>query len=392
MLLLHILFVLLASLLLLDDIIVVQAASSNTALTFHITRHAWNRIRAGGENEENNTIVSDNNDSSGDPADDLAVATAIVDESSPDITASKGEAATPSFAEKKELNPRWSPKRATPSPFRLLHDIREEVASLTHTIPETFQNNDDEEGRNDESDSLDNNDPDEEETLSESNTNSRVALVGGAVAVAQQTTQKSRNNRLVGAPDAIGVDTSRVAPLSLRLLEENNAASDSSDAEEEKREDDPADNGMGVPQEKEEPEENFAKLWWVNLWTQQLSDINTVDVPQKEVDVDSGDESSSSETIVDEEDEDEEVTEEDVVELVPIPAEEQLDDTKVDIEVEDTLGLASPAEPDPVNGGNRDAFVSSGLVSIFEFCFLCVTLTVDSCIEYAHSGYPSTTC
>jgi len=350
----------------LGDVIVVEATSisGTTGAPFHPP--TWTRIRAGGGGDKNGDDFEASNGSN------VSTTTGSVDEPSTASTTENEEVNMPpkEHNESEREKPRRY-KNINRSPFRLLQEAREEVASLEHVIPDDVHNEDEQK-------SEDLQQPESKEEVPLENTNPRGTLVGGAVAVATQK-GKNRDKRLIGAPASVGVDTSRVAPLSLRLLEEN-AASDSEEDEEEELVDAvvDAEKGLNSLQDKV-PQDNMthvAKLWWVNLWTQQLSEIDKSEVPTQD-DMESGDESSSSPSETSDEVEAEEETEEEVLQeltLVPSEQQESLDEATRDIGIEVLESTPTDAVAD---GDGRSDFVSSGLVSIFVFMHVLIA-AVDS--------------
>ena len=130
------------------------------------------------------------------------------------------------------------------SAFRLLQDMREEVVSLAHIMTDSNENVQDQKG------------PANEHLVETALTSRQFA--GGALAIQSQQKEKE----VLTAPTSIVVDANRVAPLSSRLLEEI-------DDVKEDFEDGLEANGISRAND-------FSKLWWPNLWTQQLAELQTV--------------------------------------------------------------------------------------------------------------------
>lgn len=227
-------------------------------------------------------------------------------------------------------------------PFRLLQEVRQEV--LTHRVEqeELSPQDNKRDGDDDEDDDIitttNNNDDNSNVVDQSTTTRTTKSLVGGA-AVA-----KERN--LVGAP--VGVDTNRVAPLSLRLLQES-TDDDSDDDEEEEV--------AVAPQESMDTKSHVARLWWVNVWTQQLSDMQTMDdvkKKKKKNDEDSEEDSTSSSGELIEGDEN--IKESRFVLSEPL---DKIDNT--DIPIDDGTRRFDDGV---VLSETSDSFVSSGLVSL----------------------------
>lgn len=180
------------------------------------------------------------------------------------------KASDPNTNPSKEIS-RSSHKKvsSTTSPFRLLNEVRHEVLEHIHETDKNPSN---------ESELLRT-----AESTSSSATSSTRSIVGGAAtAVAKDPIP------LEGAPIA-GVDTNRVAPLSLRLLQESG-----------EQEDEDPPNGKDATLESDDTKSQVAKLWWVNVWTQQLSDVNKLEVNE---DGESEEEATSTFDIMQEADE-----------------------------------------------------------------------------------------
>ncbi len=215
--------------------------------------------------------------------------------------------------------PEISRKKVSSGPFRLLQEVRDEI--FAHIEDDVHPN-----------DNSEQDDKEEELEVEElSLTRTTKSLVGGAVVA------KERN--LEGAP--MGVDTNRVAPLSLRLLEES---PDENDEEDE----------AATPESFVDTKSHVAKLWWVNVWTQQLSELDTMEIQN---DDDSEEESTSSSETVEEEESTKELT------LVPTDQQQIMSDAEVAIDAE-----KRKLEEKETVSIESNSFVSSGLVSISISC------------------------
>lgn len=164
------------------------------------------------------------------------------------------------------------------SPFRLLQEVREEVNSLSQSVA--------------------NYDNSSEESVSTApirkpseRSSSAPPLVGGALTGRSKPVNLNSDNKVVTVPASVIVDANRVAPLSSRLMEEA--------IEEQIPEDDVSTGEDASPDKYSKQEAIFdsqvSRLWWTNVWTQQLSEIqNTSNSSSKEESIDYESEESES--------------------------------------------------------------------------------------------------
>jgi hypothetical protein len=149
-------------------------------------------------------------------------------------------------------NQTWDPPKPRlklESAFRLIQEMREEVACLAHAV--TDEDNKPEVPET----------PVDKDVVEPSITTP--VMVGGALAMEGQRKAKETDNAVLTTPTSIVVDANRVAPLSSRLLEE--AGNDKEDTDEGLEASSGAEgNAKGI---------DVSKFWWPNVWTQQLSDL-----------------------------------------------------------------------------------------------------------------------
>jgi hypothetical protein len=134
------------------------------------------------------------------------------------------------------------------SAFRLLQEMREEVVSLAHIVTDS------EENARIQNELLD------EHFVEPALTNR--TYVGGALAIQSQQKEKEPGQAMLMAPTSIVVDASRVAPLSSRLLEDIDNVKDDTDD--------------GLETDGGTRGNDFLRLWWPNVWTQQLAELQSV--------------------------------------------------------------------------------------------------------------------
>jgi hypothetical protein len=214
--------------------VALASVSTSSYMTAWVTPQysTWGQLR-GGQDLENEEIKE------------------VGDEEDSNESESEDAAATNSKAINAEsiLQPKSGPtkqKLTFQSAFRLLQEVREEAVSLAHTVADDDGNTDVHEMSVDEG-------------LAEPSGKPPTKVGDGR---AKQNTRKLKvsDDAVLTAPSSIVVDANRVAPLSSRLLEAVDSVS-------EKDNEDASGAAVGASSN------DVAKLWWPNIWTQQLSEL-----------------------------------------------------------------------------------------------------------------------
>lgn len=233
------------------------------------------------------------------------------------------------------------------SAFRLLQEMREEVVSLAQIITDSDEN------VRIQKELVD-------EHFVEPALTDRT-FVGGALAIHSQQKEEEPGHAMLMEPASIVVDASRVAPLSSRLLEEiDNVKEDTDD---------------GLETDGGPTGNDFFRLWWPNVWTQQLAELQSVSEiaddheneeesernAVEEMEVEEADEWSDNtvssinsegeadDMVTDSQREEKEIK----AEIIPIPPE---------VKKERLIDSNSDVSRQPL--GDESSFVSSGAVSL----------------------------